>query len=367
MSTIVSPPTGFTAFWRARRRAPGPPAPAAALRDRGRPGNPRRLAAGDRRPVPAPQRHDRRLRRAARLGRPGDRASAGGRRPGGGLHLPRGGSERRPGGRGRPARRRAAGGRPGASDHAAADATADRRRPGAMGLGEVLVRRLRARGPRPARAQQQRFALRARRARRPRPRARRCHRHGGAGVGRRDRRDALAQAERRRNLRRGTRAPGLHGRDLRALQRMALRRLRAGVGRPRARDHRGARGNAEPHRQVAFASGVRDLAAQAGLLARLRGPRRPRRARRRAGHRARRGRRGRRAGRLDGRLRRRPRAGRRRAADRLALHARHPAGQRPGRRVRHGPGLRRPHGLPERGHRRPQVPATGASTASRAW
>ena len=107
------------------------------------------------------------------------------------------------------------------------------------------------------------------------------------------------------------------------------------MGRAGARDHRGARGNAEPHRQVAFASGVRDLAAQAGVLARLRGPVVARCARRRAGHRARRGRRGRRAVRLDGRLRRRPRAGRRRAADRLALHARHPAGQRPGRRVRH--------------------------------
>ena len=71
----------------ARRRAPGPPAPAAALRDRGRPGNPRRLAAGDRRPVPAAatSRSSSPTRRAAGTAR---RSSLRrGRRPGGGLHL----------------------------------------------------------------------------------------------------------------------------------------------------------------------------------------------------------------------------------------------------------------------------------------
>ena len=129
------------------------------------------------------------------------------------------------------------------------------------------------------------------------------------------------------------------------------------MGGPGAGDHRRGWRDAEPHRPVALTGGYaiwrRKLDFWLGFVV----PGRGRRAARRAGDRARRGRRGRRAGRLDGRPRRRARARRRRAADRLALHARHPAGQRPGRRVRPGPGLRRPHGLPERGHRRPQVPA----------
>ena len=136
--------------------APQPPAAVAAVRGRERARIRDRLAGGGQQPVrDARQRDDRRLRRPARLGRPRGRGAGGRRRPGRGLHVRRGGAERRSGGRGRPPRRRAAGRRPRAAADAAADAPADRRRPGAVGLGQVVVRRVRARGARAARAEQQ--------------------------------------------------------------------------------------------------------------------------------------------------------------------------------------------------------------------
>ena len=103
------------------------------------------------------------------------------------------------------------------------------------------------------------------------------------------------------------------------VQRLALRGLRAGLGRAGPRDHRGARGHADAHGADALAARLRDLAAQARVLARLRGAGRAR-SRRRAGRRpARRRGRGRRALRLDGRLGRRLAPVAAVAADRVAV------------------------------------------------
>ena len=114
----------------------------------------------------------RRLRRAARRGGYGrDRARARRGGPRGGVHLRRGRAQRRSAGRRRSPRHGAARHRPRPPAAAPADAPADRRCPGAVGLGQVLVRGLRPGGADPARARQSRLR-RGRRAGADRGRAR---------------------------------------------------------------------------------------------------------------------------------------------------------------------------------------------------
>ena len=176
-----------------------------------------------------------------------------------------------------------------------ADAAADRRRPGAVGLGQVLVRRLRARGARPARPHQPRADARARPprgARRPPRRRRRRRRSEGRTP--RSPPSAGTRPQERRRPAAGARAPRAPGRHLRLLQRLALRGLRAGVGRAGARDHRRHGGHAEPPRAAVVADRLRVPPPQARFLGRLRGAGRAGRPGRRAGDRARRRRRGRR-------------------------------------------------------------------------
>ena len=151
---------------------------------------------------------------------------------------------------------------------APADAAADRRRPGPVGLGQVLVRGVRAGGADPPRAEQPGEPTRWRSSRRSRPSSPGCERStlpdGEIAVLRRD------QGLRRQALLAGLERTAHRDVICVSLQRLALRRLRAGLGRPGALDHRAARGRADGRRAAPLAPGVCGGAAQGPVLGRLR-------------------------------------------------------------------------------------------------